>query len=328
RVRRAVRKHWRLLLAAAICLLSLVGGATASSWQALRATRAETEVRVIAERMEAERDRARLALTQQIAERLDGDLRRLAMAGQVLAATLGQRTDFQESHLEAWMRTILDQDERIFGMSLAFEPGQFDPTRDDYCLYVYRGPNAVEKKLLLPPDYMPLYRDWEWYRKPMQEQRARWSDPYIDTGGGEIPMVTYSAPFHRAGRPAGVLTIDLSVQYFEVLRGWLKELHLGKNSYGFVLSSTGVIVSHPHPDYDFARIGRSGKRPPIITELSGADSSFAALSHQFQEVSTGSGVATDPFTGKPATFLFAPVPSADWIFVAAIEDAVANVGTK
>ena len=69
----------------------------------------------------------RLALTQQVAQRLDGDLRRLAMAGQVLTATLAQRTDWKETDLENWMRTVLGQDERIFGMALAFEPRQFDP---------------------------------------------------------------------------------------------------------------------------------------------------------------------------------------------------------
>jgi hypothetical protein len=32
-------------------------------------------------------------------------------------------------------------------------------------------------------------------------------------------------------------------------------------------------------------------------------------------------VAIDPATGQPATFLFARVPSADWTFVAVIDDA-------
>ena len=322
RARRLMRKYWKPLAAVALFIVLLIGGAAASTWQAMRATRAEYRVRETAQLMQAERDRARLALTRQIAERLDGDLRRLAMAGQVLAATLGQRADWKESDLETWLRTILDQDERIFGMALAFEPRQFDPNQEDYCLYVFRGPQAVEKKQLIPPGYIPVYREWDWYKKPLLAQQARWSDPYIDTGGGEIPMVTYSTPFYRDGKVAGVLTLDLSVQYFDVLRGWMGEQHLGDDSYGFIVSSSGIIISHPHPEFDFARTGSHTTRPPNITAMSGVDPDFAALATRFLNEPQGNGAALDPFTGRPATFLFARLPSAGWTFVAVIDDAL------
>ncbi len=255
--------------------------------------------------MQVERDRARLALTQQVAQRLDGDLRRLAMAGQVLAATLAQRTDWKESDLENWMRTVIGQDERIFGMSLAFEPRQFDPHREDYCLYLFRGPQGIEKKYLLPPSYVPLYREWDWYKKPIREQRALWSEPYVDTGGGEIPMVTYTTPIRRGEQLVGVLTLDLSVQYFEVLRGWLHDVNLGGNSYGFVISPSGVIISHPHPQFDLAQLVAANQKPRKITELGDVDESFTALVRLMQNEETGSGTAIDPSTGKRATFLFA-----------------------
>ena len=80
-----------------------------------------------------------------------------------------------------------------------------------------------------------------------------WSEPYIDVGGGNIPMVTFSTPIRRGPALVGVLTFDLSVRYFEVLRSWLKEVQLGESSYGFILSQSGVFISHPDPAYDFAR---------------------------------------------------------------------------
>ena len=285
----------------------------------MRANRAEQQAHDTAQQMQTERDRARLALTQQVAQRLDGDLRRLAMAGQVLAATLAQRTDWKETDLENWMRTVLGQDERIFGMALAFEPRQFDPNREDYCIYLFRGPKEIEKKYLLPPSYVPLYREWEWYKKPVQEDRALWSEPYVDTGGGEIPMVTYTTPIRRGEQLVGVLTLDLSVQYFEVLRSWLKEVNLGGNSYGFVISPSGVIISHPHGEYDLAHLAATNKPPRKITELAEADPSFTALIERMQHEESGSGLAIDPATGKPASFLFARVPSAGWTFVAVID---------
>jgi len=321
RFRRFVRKHRTSLAAGAAFLLLLVAGLIASLIEARRANRAEQQAHETAMQMQVERDRARLALTQQVAQRLDGDLKRLAMAGQVLAATLAERTDWKEADLESWMRTIIVQDERIFGMALAFEPRQFDPKREDYCIYLFRGPQGIEKKYLLPPSYVPLYREWEWYKTPVQEGRPRWSEPYVDTGGGEIPMVTYTAPIRRGGQIVGVLTLDLSVGYFDLLRDWLKEVNLGGHSYGFVISPNGVIISHPHADYDLAHRVAANRPPRKVTELEGADASFKSLIQRMQTEERGSGVAIDPATGTPATFLFARVPSAEWTFVAVIDDA-------
>jgi hypothetical protein len=323
RMRRFARKHKGFLAAATIFIVLLIGGLIASMSEAMRANRAEQQAHETAQQMQVERDRARLALTQQVAQRLDGDLRRLAMAGQVLAATLAQRTDWKETDLENWMRTVLGQDERIFGMALAFEPRQFDSTHEDYCIYLFRGPKEIEKKYLLPPSYLPLYREWEWYKKPVQENRALWSEPYVDTGGGEIPMVTYTTPIHRKEQLVGVLTLDLSVQYFDVLRGWLKEVNLGANSYGFVISPSGVIISHPHDVYDLAHLAATNKPPQKITELADADPSFTALIQRMQHEISGSGIAVDPATAKPASFLFARVPSAGWTFVA-VTDGISH----
>ena len=104
----------------------------------------------------------------------------------------------------------------------------------------------------------------------------------MDTGGGEIPMVTYTTPIHRKEQLVGVLTLDLSVQYFDVLRSWLKEVNLGANSYGFVISPSGVIISHPHDEYDLAHLAATNKPPRKITELADADPSFTALIQRMQ----------------------------------------------
>jgi serine/threonine protein kinase len=316
RLRRFTWKHRKPLAVAAALLALLVAGAVTSALQALRAIRAERRALAAASLMEAERDQTRLALTRQVAERLDGDLRRLEMAGRVLAATVAHRTDWQETALERWMRVVLEQDQWIFGMAIAFEPGQV-AARDDFCLYAFRGDTSIETKQLLPPTYRPIYREWEWYRMPMTEQRVVWSEPYVDVGGGNIPMVTLSSPIRRGGSLAGVLTLDLSVRYFDVLRSWLQEVRLGDRSYGFVLSRSGIVISHPSAEYAFGDAASEGA-PVRINDIA-QDASFARITRLIQEDGTGSGSAIDPTTGRPATFLFAPVPSAGWTFVAVVE---------
>lgn len=268
-----------------------------------------------------QRRRADLALTQQVAERLDGDLRGMAMVGNVLAATIARERSGDEKRLQDSMTAMIAREPRIFGMALAFEPGEFDPERADYCLYVYQSPTGIRSKYLLPPTYVPIYREWEWYSRPRELGAPSWSEPYLDTGGGEIPMVTYSAPLEGLDGFAGVQTLDLSVDYFDGLREWLKEVHLGEGSYGFVLSRTGTFISHPDAEYDFARLAAAGKMPRRIDELKDADPSFLALAHKINEGGSGSATAIDPSTGKEATFLWAPVPSADWSFVAVVDPA-------
>jgi class 3 adenylate cyclase len=267
-----------------------------------------------------QRRRADLALTRQVAERLDGDLRGLAMVGNVLAATVARERSGDEKRLDDSMKAVIAREPRIFGMALAFEPGEFDPEKADYCLYVYQSPTGIRSKYLLPPTYVPIYREWEWYSRPRELGAPSWSDPYLDTGGGEIPMVTYSAPIEGLDGFAGVQTVDLSVDYFNSLREWLKEVHLGADSYGFVLSRTGTFISHPDHRFDFARLAAAGKMPRRIDELD-ADPSFLALAEKIQAGESGSGTAIDPATGKEATFLYAPVPSADWSFVAVVDPA-------
>jgi hypothetical protein len=312
RLKRFTWKHRKALAVASALLALLVTGVVVSTWQALRATRAEQRAVDAAAQMEAERDQTRLALTRQVAERLDGDLRRLETAAQVLAATVADRTGWTPRDLERWIRVVLEQDERIFGMALAFEPRQLQG-REDFCLYAFRGSQGIETKQLLPPEYVPLYREWEWYQRPFSERHVVWSEPYVDVGGGNIPMVTFSTPIRRNGSLIGILTFDLSVKYFDILRRWLEEVQLGEGSYGFILSRSGVFISHPHPDYDFAQA-----KSTRITDVA-KDGPVLALTKRIQQDKTGSGTAVDPATGRPATFLFAPVPSAAWTFVAVVE---------
>lgn len=62
---------------------------------------------------------------------------------------------------------------------------------------------------LLPPSYTPLYREWKWYTNPKATGQATWSDPYLDDGGANVPMVTYSVPLRQDGVFAGVATMDV-----------------------------------------------------------------------------------------------------------------------
>ena len=231
----------------------------------------------------------------------------MAAVGDSIQATLAQRGDWAEGQLADWLGDLLRQDPRIHGLTLAFEPFEFDKAREDYCLYVWRGPEGIRPKHLLPPDYH--YREWDWYRKPREGQRSLWIGPFMDVGGGDVPMVSYSSPLRRGGRCVGAMTVDLPVAYFKRLWPWLAELNLGPGSYGFVVGGSGLFISHP-----------TYRMQQNITELPGVDAEFADLARRMLKGEAGQGVAVDPSTGKRATFQFAPVASAGWSVVVVAEE--------
>ena len=267
-------------------------------------------------------------LTRQVAERLEGELGRLEMVGSSLARLVEQRDDWEESHLVGWMNAMLLGEERIFGISLSFEPGQFRPGLEDYALYEYRGGagGALVTKYLLPPTYP--YRQMDWYRAAATQGHPIWTEPFVDTDGGDIPMVCYAVPFHRAGKVAGVVTLDLSVRYFERLGQWLKELDFGQRSHGFVTSKSGVIISHPDPAYDFASLAARSASPRTLAQIAGTDRDSEILTARINAEIAGSGAAVDPVTGRPTTWLFARVQRAGWTFVVVIDESTDAEGAR
>ncbi len=268
----------------------------------------------------AERE-LRRALARQVAERLDRDLRQLATVPEMLAMTLGQRTDWTEPQLDAWLRAALVREPRLFGTTVAFQPYEFSlrgEKQPDYALYVWREGGGLTTRRLTPKTYKPPYWEWDWYSKPRQQRRALWSEPFVDEGGGNIAMVTYSVPVRRATAFTGVVTGDLSLDYFKQLRTWLKELKLGENGYGFVVSREGVFLSHPNPNYEMPL--KSAAPPVKISEVPEfqADAGVRELTRRLFAETAGEVHAVDPWTGRPSSFHFARVPSAGWTFVAVI----------
>ncbi len=338
RLRKLARKHKAALVIAGAFVLFLVVGMVVSAWQAVRATQAEGQMQVERDRatqaerqMQVERDRAQMALTRQVAERLDGEVRQVAMVARTIETALGQQPYSQEMQLKNWLTEHLRQDDRIHGLTLAFEPFQFDAKRQNYCLYVYRNAKESKKILttnLLPEAGYPLYREWDWYKKPFLERRSQWTGPCFDGGeDGKVWMVAYSVPIWRKGDCVGVLTVDLPLKYFTRLWGWMAKLNLGDKSYGFVVNGagttdgkgenkTGVFVSHPK----YGAGDLESQPPKKITELGAVDPAFTKLTRRILNRETGRGTAIDPATGRRSTFLFAPVTSTGWSFVAVIEE--------
>ena len=258
----------------------------------------------------AARNDLRSRLIRSTAEGIDADLRQVAGVPRVLATALEQRSDWSEAQLEAWLRAELAREPHIFGMAIAFEPHAFRAGLPDFALYVYRSPNGIVAKQLLPPEYTPIYREWPWYRDALRG--VSWSEPYVDKGGGDIPMVTFSTPFKREGRPAGVVTADLSLEYFSALERAMRTSQLGGSAYAYVITAQGTVLRHPKAKRCFPEPGAHVPPP--------ADPALSRIWARILGGETGVEHGYDPTTGNRGALLFAPVQSTGWSCVGVVPD--------
>ncbi len=133
----------------------------------------------------------------------------------------------------------------VAGSTVALMPG-YIPGKPLLAPYVYRnGAGSLLALSLATPEYN--YPSHEWFIKPIELGEGYWSEPYIDEGGGEMLMTTYSLPImDTSGTPAAVLTADISLEWLKDLVGRMK---VYPNAYCTINSREGrFIVSPPESE--------------------------------------------------------------------------------
>ncbi len=193
-----------------------------------------------------------LNLAQSSANEIDQvffEVQRTAKMLALLAADPQFSDEMLQETLKRAIRELHREREQVFGGSFAFEPYMRSPERR-YCMWYVSldGEGKVRFETAGGPDYE--YFMLKWYEVPKLLEQPVWSEPYIDTGLGEIAMTTYSVPIYRedaAGerRFAGVVTIDVSLDW---LRESIGKLQFNQVGYAFLMSRFGRIVSHPLPE--------------------------------------------------------------------------------
>lgn len=295
----------------AVCAISLLTALVAGWWFTNRLSAELQWTQQARSEAEAARHELRKSLVAQVAEGVADDLRQIEAVPETMALLLARRIDWSEDDLAAWMRSLVAKDVRLFGLTVAIEPNQFGGARPrpDFCLYAHRTPAGVATKQLLPPAYAPpLYRDRPWYTTPKAAGRSSWGEPYVEDGAEGTPMVTYSVPIVRDGTFVGVVTADLSIDYFRSFHTELQNVRLGRDTTGMVISPGGTFIYHPNPTFEFPA------RSSSLAQVQAAPD-FMALVKRMQTEDSGDGTATDFETGRPATFIFTRIPSTRWQFV-------------
>ncbi len=149
--------------------------------------------------------------------------------------------------MQRYTRRILEMNPEIIGCAIAFKPDFFSEKGHYFSPFTYRSNDSLVSTQLGSESYDYFVMDW--YQIPATLEKPYWSEPYYDTGGGNALMTTYSMPFYTKSdgekKFAGILTIDLSLEWFTDIVSSVKILETG---YASVISRNGTFVTHPNTD--------------------------------------------------------------------------------
>ena len=137
---------------------------------------------------------------------------------------------------------IVQENPVVVGSTVAFVPG-YDSKRPLFAPYSYRNPEngAIDLKTLATAQYD--YPTQEWFTKPLETDDGYWSEPYIDDGGGDMLMTTYSLPLRDSkGKIAAVITADVSLDWLNDIVG---SVSVYPSAYSVLLSRSGQIMVCP-----------------------------------------------------------------------------------
>jgi sigma-B regulation protein RsbU (phosphoserine phosphatase) len=142
--------------------------------------------------------------------------------------------------LQVVARRVVEDNPVVMGSTVALVPGYYSQ-HPLFAPYACREGEVIEMKTLATPQYD--YPSQEWFAKPLELGESYWSEPYIDEGGGNILMTTYSVPLKDyRGQTAAVLTADVSLEWLSQL---VNSMQVYENAYGVVLSRQGKVMVGP-----------------------------------------------------------------------------------
>ncbi len=142
--------------------------------------------------------------------------------------------------LQVVARRVVEDNPVVMGSTVALVPG-YDSRHPLFSPYACREGAGIIIKSLATQEYN--YPAQEWFTQPLEKGEGYWSEPYVDEGGGNVLMTTYSVPIKDyRGQTAAVLTADVSLEWLSRL---VNEMQVYENASGVVLSRQGQMMVKP-----------------------------------------------------------------------------------
>lgn len=159
---------------------------------------------------------------------------------------------------------VVEDNPVVVGSTVAVVPGYLK-SHPLFSPYVCEGPDGLEFKTLATEEYD--YPSQEWFVKPLELQEGYWSEPYVDEGGGNILMTTYSLPIRdQEGEIAAILTADISLEWLTKMVG---NIQVYPHAYSMILSREGQVVVSPVNNEQSEHIAREVIKANMETGAAG-----------------------------------------------------------
>ena len=215
-----------------------------------------------------------------------------------------ENTSHNKRELINLIRSVVKNNQEIYGSTVSFEPYTFDKKSLYFAPYFYKSQGKVKFTYLGGETYRYFYLDW--YQITKELNRPVWSEPYYDEGGGNIIMCTYSMPFYKmvSGRRefTGIATADISLEW---LREIVASIKIARTGYGFLISKNGMVVTHPEKGFIMNETLFS------IAEARN-DVQLRKTGREMIQGKSGFVLITDFVSGKKCWLFYAPLPSSGW----------------
>jgi signal transduction histidine kinase len=154
---------------------------------------------------------------------------------------------YSKEEIKCLLHKMVENNNDIFGAAIAFEPYYFDTSTYFYSPYYFRDKGKIKMQDLGTEQYD--YFLWDWYSVPENLEKAVWSEPYFDEGGGNVLMTTYTVPLYQTkyGKKEfiGVLTADVTL---DRMQNYFDSIKVFKTGYAFMISRKGAFIAHPRKD--------------------------------------------------------------------------------
>ena len=187
-------------------------------------------------------DQARAASTQ-----LDEFINRAALLPRMIAARQRIHGPDPIPDWQGFLNELLDSvpANEVYGLNIAYqdkawnEPGAMPWVDRD---------RAPEMTIVNYDFHDPKH---QWFHTPKSTGKLEISEPYFDSGGSDIPMVTLSYPVIVGSRFVGVANADLSLAHIEELLDSIKispspdsepQTH---DQFAYLIGKTGNLITHP-----------------------------------------------------------------------------------
>ncbi|MBQ9201689.1 MAG: SpoIIE family protein phosphatase [Bacteroidales bacterium] len=218
--------------------------------------------------------------------------------------------DYPDS-MVAVTRRIVRDNPVIVGSTLALVPG-YNPARPLYAPFSYQipGEKEIHYRQLATQEYD--YPSQEWFVKPLELQAGYWSEPYVDEGGADLLMTTYSLPVRdKNGRLAAVLTADVSLDWLTDLVG---NVEVYPTAFSMMISRSGQIMVCPVESLVMRKTVQE-----TLLDLNASDTSKLGSINRSM-MSGESGNVTLKYQKSTSYIFYAPVERTGWSMSIVIPD--------